>query len=180
MVDTADTTGVKIFVPYTKIHSETLLSLNPYEYTTVKMTHWDSYREYFQERWDECETFINVEHDMVFPNGAIEELLNCPELWCGFTQYTIRDLIRYHFGRDLENKLKRGVAPGLALVKFERGFILEHPYMWRVMDAAKAVLNHAMVWNQCDMWAYMNATCHLHYPPILNANPERGDNLRLL
>jgi len=34
--------------------------------------------------WEEGKTFLSVEPDIVFRDGDLEELLDCPEPWCGF------------------------------------------------------------------------------------------------
>ena len=40
------------------------------------------YGKYFKERWDEKETFINVEHDVVPRIDILEEMWNCSEPLC--------------------------------------------------------------------------------------------------
>jgi hypothetical protein len=57
------------------------------------------YGEYFRERWHEGETFINVEHDVLPTAEMIDELWNCPSIFCctryvydGRTENTIGNL----------------------------------------------------------------------------------------
>ena len=73
---------MKVFVPYTEIQPETKECLAPYDYVPVKMVDDGDYLRYFQQRWAEGKSFINIEHDAVFARGAIEELEQCPKEWC--------------------------------------------------------------------------------------------------
>jgi hypothetical protein len=177
---------MKKFVPFTKIIPATLECLEPYEYTAVKMVEETDYPRYFQQRWEEGESFITIEHDTVFERGAIEELENCPEEFCGYAVGT------YDAVWDDENaKVKilpyrirhfvEGTAPTLALIKFERSFIKKHPNLW---DGLPERTDLKPRWQWCDSWlhGYTNPRgilCHQHYRYVNNANPGRKTLLEL-
>lgn len=44
----------------------------------------DAYWGLLSGLWAKRETFVVVEHDIVIPPTAIDELVNCPGEWCGF------------------------------------------------------------------------------------------------
>jgi hypothetical protein len=89
---------MKIYIPYSNyIQEATLISLKGYDRETVLMVSNGSYLKYFQERWEEEESFINIEHDVVPWPGAIDELEHCQELWCGYC-YKKFELGNEYFG----------------------------------------------------------------------------------
>jgi hypothetical protein len=83
---------MKVVVPYANeetdpvVHQAMMLNLQvqkvPAEWRRMKTD--TSYAEYFNELWDLGEDFIIVEHDCFPWPGAIEELRDCPDVWCGF------------------------------------------------------------------------------------------------
>jgi hypothetical protein len=44
-----------------------------------------AYAELFSKLWSQARPFIIVEHDILPWPGALRELTECPEPWCGFT-----------------------------------------------------------------------------------------------
>jgi hypothetical protein len=177
---------MKIFIPYTSILPETLKCLEPYDYTPVKMVEENDYPHYFQKRWEEGESFITIEHDTVFEPGAIEELENCPEEWCAYS------IGGYDAVWDKENaKVKilpysikhfvDGIAPTLALIKFESSFIKKYPDLW---DGLPERTDLKQRWMWCDGWldGYTRSRdilCHQHYKNVINANPKYKTLLEL-
>jgi hypothetical protein len=133
-----------------------------YDYEPVWITDSYSYLDYFKERWEEKESFLNCEHDSVFWFGAVEEIERCPEGWCSF-------------GVSNEDSFKDGTTPTLALAKFSGEFIEKYSDVW---DDSNNPYPKSTVpkWKLLDVWLhrYMQGiTCHQHYPPIVNANPVK-------
>jgi hypothetical protein len=122
----------------------------------------DDYLTYFQNRWEESESFINCEHDTIFHPKAIKELENCPGEWCAFGVTTQAQCF------------VDGEVPTMALMKFGKEFIKKCPFIWGDMAATDPPLP---VWNMCDSWLNnytraMGVVCHQHYPDVVNANPR--------
>lgn len=156
---------MKLFVPFTRILPPTQMVLKPYRYEPVEMKGDDAYLNYFKQRWDDANPFINCEHDTVFWHGAIDELEECPEEWCAF-------------GVNETDSFADGTTATLALMKFSEQFIGAHPNLWTQMETADVCWQHLPKWQWCDLWLqhYMNmknVTCHQHNPPIVNANPVK-------
>ena len=182
---------MKVFVPFTNIQTATLkcLAREPYSYTPVKMVAENDYLTYFRRRWEEGNTFVNCEHDSLFHEGAIQQLVTCPEDWCAFATspgetivwekknentFTIVDIIK------MEKFIDGGIPP-FALVKFGASFIEKHPDVWDGVEAAEKEW-----WDMLRMprWMYLDSwleklmheegiVCHQHFPDIINANPLR-------
>ena len=186
---------MKIFVPYTVILPETQACLEPYEYIPVKMVGDDDYHNYFTERWQNGERFINCEHDTIFHNGAIEELEKCPEEWCAFGA----------LGQIQEKRnFVEGATATFALIKFESSFITKCKNVWKERESSIAEVTRIATeriiefkqnyklngddvdqaigktigpatWKWCDSWLYeytypKGIICHQHYPNVINAN----------
>ncbi len=74
---------MKIVVPFTNLHPVTKAVLESYK---LKINYYelddrDNYRRLLKTLWEENETVILIEHDIVPWHGAIEELYNCPCHW---------------------------------------------------------------------------------------------------
>ena len=105
---------MRVFVPFTEVRRRTRQALELYNPSFVDCgaSQW-AYPEFFQARWAEGETFINVEHDVVPWPGAIEQLWDCPHDWCWFS----------YPGWTADE------AP-FGCVKFSAALIAEHPGVW--------------------------------------------------
>ena len=164
---------MQIYLPYTVILPATSECLEPYTHCKVEMKDDEAYIRYFQDRWREGESFINCEHDTIFHNGAIEELMECPEEWCAFGE--VGNDVIWTQGEGPETlPLKRFVDGGptpLALMKFEKRFIDKHPDVWgRIPSDWKSTPK----WRWLDAWlqTFMRLNgivCHQHYPDVINA-----------
>ena len=182
---------MRLYIPYTEIQPATAACLGPYEHTPIKMINDDDYLRYFQTRWTEKESFINCEHDTVFWHGAIEELEQCPEKWCGFS--VISQDVVWDQGNGTTNSsglytkhFVDGVGAPLVLTKFDKDFIEEYPDVWDEMAVADVSWKDQPKWLWCDSWLdhYMRSkgvVCHQHYPVVKNANPRyaRYSDLKL-
>ena len=168
---------MKVYVPYTEIQPATSECLEPYEYTAVKMIEETDYLSYFQQRWEEGESFLNIEHDTVFERGAIEELESCPEEWCAYCTGGNDAVWDQEKGKVkvLPFRIKHfvdGVPPTLALMKIERSFIKKHPDVWDGFLES----DRKPKWVWLDSWldGYTRSRgilCHQHYRKVVNANP---------
>lgn len=154
---------MRIFVPYTLLHDATAMVLTGYDYEPVKMVGENDYPKYFQKRWEEGASFINVEHDVVFWHGAIESLQKCEEDWCYFS--------------IAQNDHS---PPRLCLAKFSSNFMKEYPTIWDeflVAPSHEDVPGHTVPkWAYCDVWInhwFPNGDVkgHRHTPPVCNAHP---------
>lgn len=107
---------MRIFIPFTKLFSATY-SACPGA-TLVPLHDTKDYAQYFQERWEEGKTFINVEHDVAPSIEVLKSLWRCPEKIC-LTGYVY--------------DTKPGVAPEvtyLGCVKISEAFIKENPSLF--------------------------------------------------
>jgi hypothetical protein len=155
---------VPIFVPYANLHPYTKLALDGYGWIGVDVSLLDTdYPDYFAQRWTEGKTFINIEHDVSFPAGLLEEISECPEPWCG---------VGYSPGgcgtapQDLVTQ--RGAA--LGVVKFSAEFITGTADLW---TREWTTSRH---WAHCDGWINDAANeagfvPHQHWPDVVNCRP---------
>lgn len=77
--------AMNIFVPFTQVQPHTMVAMLWYLHHTtfvdVSGDDWD-YVRYFEQRWAERKTFINVEHDVVPGPGVLDHMWECKEPWC--------------------------------------------------------------------------------------------------
>lgn len=80
-----NTPAMNIFVPFTKVQPHTMVAMMWYLHHTtfvdVSGDDW-GYVHYFEQRWREHKTFINVEHDVIPGPGVLDHMWSCPEHWC--------------------------------------------------------------------------------------------------
>lgn len=128
--------------------------MGEYEYTPVKLTGVYDYWQYFVDRWQEGKTFINVEHDIAFWPGALEEIWDCPRDWCMYAYSCDHDFIIN--------------TPYLGLVKFDKSFIEPTKDQWQDTNKNWQVLDQELnrFARACGF------TPHQHYPAVINANPN--------
>lgn len=151
---------MRIFVPYTKIQPLTKYLLREYEYTPIEMDDGDKYPKYWQERWNLREDFINIEHDVVFWDGSVDEIGSCTAMWCAF-------------GRQAAENITDGAVATFCMAKFTSKLMDKLPNVWN-----EYLKSDDPSWKRCDSWldSYarkLGITAHQHYPPIINANPKQ-------
>src|SRR5688572_21038894 len=90
---------MNVVVPYRNLHPVTRDVLESYQLPVryVELNDDDGYRQLLKRIWQEGETVVLVEHDVVPWPGAIEELFACPCLW-GSYSYRINGGIGIHHG----------------------------------------------------------------------------------
>jgi len=143
-------------VPYTEIQPATRISLRGYEYESVKLKGKYDYSKYFKQRWEEGDSFINVEHDSVLWPGAIESLENCISPWCAFDYSSTTNWAQ---GRE------QGI-----MHSYQMGCMKITPYL---IDHTEGIWDKPVDWYHCDthLFGSTDLKCHQHYPGIVNANP---------
>lgn len=143
-----------IFIPYTKVQDATLISLIGLEYTPVKIEGDFGYSNYFKDRWDAGESFINLEHDIVVYPGALQALWDCPQPWCAYN---------YHLPvHQLENLEDEATNVPTGCVKVSAEMIKQLPGFW----------DTPILWDRCDQHlSKCGLKVHQHFPGVVNANP---------
>ena len=141
---------MKIFIPFTKSPTATLLALRGYEAQCLAMLNSHSYFEYFKQRWAEKESFINVEHDIVPWPGAIDEIEKCQEMWCGYGYNKYENIV---------------LSPYLGCVKIGAELIARLPDVWNERE------KESREWGNLDVWLCNYAwnrgiKIHQHYPSV--------------
>jgi hypothetical protein len=117
------------------------------------------YPDYFAQRWREGEGFVNCEQDVVPWPGAVEELMHCPENWCGNA---------YQAGQ-----VYTGGRCYFGLVKFSSSFIAATPGIWEPEGWDDPV--RPRDWRHCDARlsvyaAQYGLAIHQHFPAVTHAN----------
>lgn len=163
---------MKIFIPTTGIRQATEIYTRDkvaepgavYETVDVSSDHW-AYTRYLEQRWQEGETFVNMEHDIVPFPGAITQIWNCPYNWCFYGYVPDVDLV------------ENGCAP-FGLVKFSKDFINSTQGLWRMMREYYDE-NYEYVWQCHDVFMFHKLVKergqwkpHQHFPAVFNANPS--------
>src|SRR5690348_14009514 len=72
---------MKIFVPFTSLKAQVMAAIPNATFCPI-LDKYYGYGQYFKERWDEKQTFINIEHDVVPRINLLEEMWNCSEPLC--------------------------------------------------------------------------------------------------
>lgn len=114
------------------------LNLDPFDYGS-----------HFSDLWNEGKPFIVVEHDIVPWPGALKELWECDQPWCG-----------YPFPQPDHN-----LANGFGVAKYRpRGSAPEEwpETEWRYLDGAVVPVLHERI-----------GRIHLHGPPVAHARSPR-------
>lgn len=140
----------------------------------------DSYYKLMVKLWAEHEQFITVEHDVMPWPGAIQQLWDCPEPWCGNTYY-------------MRGKL--GVV-AFGCTKFSVELIDKMPWIWELvarpanfdgsLEEPDPLRTHWAVldglWRDLVDLNFPDLKPHLHNPPVVHMNelhfPYYGDGQR--
>lgn len=143
---------------HTYLSTQTKVALigNEVEYVHVPEP-WD-YAAFFRQRWEEGQSFINVEHDVIPWPGALQALAACGRAWCGYNYH-----LKCHQGLEDPN-LTLGVP--LGCVKLSETLIRATPGLW----------DQRVEWTVCDTHLTQAAyqagiRFHQHFPGVVNANP---------
>lgn len=113
--------AMNIFVPFTTVQPHTMVAMLWYlhhtQFVDVSGDDW-AYVRYFEQRWRERKTFINIEHDVVPGPGVIDSMWSCPHDWC----------VEDYQGPP---PAPPSVANCFGSVKFSQHFIESVPNVWR-------------------------------------------------
>lgn len=142
---------MKVFIPAPIEYfnaAEHTLNYEGIKTTSVFLIDETDYGNMIRDAWHEGEGFILVEHDIAPWPGAIKQLINCPEDWCGY-EY-------------IQGSHQLGWAIGC--VKFSSKLVKQLPNFpdrwvdapWYGMDAA--IIN--------GLWDELHKSLHIHHPPV--------------
>jgi hypothetical protein len=167
---------MEIWVPYTQVAPATRAALAPYQVwwndkvNYALMDEDDDYPHFLNKRWDAKRTFLNVEHDVVPWDGALESLWACEEPWCAFAY------------REDEIYAEDNHTPVFGCCKFSAWFMAATVGVWDAMldNATDRVRNPSGIdirgnpkWKLCDGWLRQWAReeglfVHQHFPAVQN------------
>lgn len=163
---------MKVFIPMTQLQPATEIytldkTVDPgADYTQVDVSS-DSlaYTRYLEGRWQQRDSFVNMEHDVVPWPGAINQIWYCPYPWCFYGYVPDVDCV------------ENNCAP-FGLVKFSSELIKTFPEVWSKMREYYAE-DFEYVWQYHDVWMFEYVVNklegprpHQHYPAVFNANPK--------
>ena len=137
---------MRIFIPFTKLRCETYLAC-PGAVLVPLRNHELDYALYWQERWREGESFINVEHDVVPRPSTLQEMWDCPEDYC---------LLQYAYpweGSPIDH------SP-IGCAKFSSNFIAGHQILF-LQGQHWHDPQHQIIGASLNKY-------HLHHPPALH------------
>lgn len=142
-----------VIVPYARINEATIDALRAWHPTMFYVGgDRNDYLRYFKVRWLDMKVFVNVEHDVIPTNAQVQELMQCQEEWCCFTEYA-------------------GGPPTLSLARFRPGFIWSNHNLWNSLDMKTA---RQPTWTLLDSWlvAHANRPPHIHTSSfVVNTRP---------
>jgi hypothetical protein len=145
---------VKVVVPYTKLHPVTKLVLESYGLNIAYRALADEYAygRLLESIWSAGESVVIIEQDVVPWHGAVEELYQCPGLWCSCTY-------RIHGGY--------GIYHGLGCTKISSALMSLLPNLWK----------EPVRWDVADQRLWFAARAirqepHPHRPPVIHLNPR--------
>jgi hypothetical protein len=127
-----------VALPYTRLRPEVCqpLSEQGHDVTFVDVSGSDEdYWQLMADLWAQAETFVIVEHDVIVRDGAIDELVECEQDWCGFpvsycgTEYA-----------------------GLACTKFTAGLIARYPDALERVAEIEDADHKPKHWCRLDGW----------------------------
>lgn len=144
---------IKVYIPFTKAQDATIIST--WDYDPIKVdTSKTGYSQYFKDRWNDRETFINIEQDVVIWDGAIESLINCSQPWCLYD----------YKSEPWDYNMLRSVHLGCTKITSS------------LIEKTKEIWDDEIEWDKCDIHLFREAReagirPHQHFPAVTNANP---------
>jgi hypothetical protein len=135
--------GMRIFLPFSELRAQTFMAV-PGAILVPTIGDY-GYSKYLNERWEEGQTFINVEHDIVPTKEILESIWNCPEPLCVTAYEGDPPQVSY-----------------LACVKISDNFIKERRIDWDHLHFTDC---DTQLWksepNHEDKWCYHGTVKHL-------------------
>jgi hypothetical protein len=156
---------MRVVVPYATLFPETQAALEAdgrtadYRYVGGLPT---DYHDLVAALWRDGQGFIIVEQDIVVYNGALAQLEECPEPWCGCV---------YWLGTTFDT--------WLGCTKFSDSLVKDHP---EVMDVCAGLRENGMPrrdWARVDtrlaqvLRDNIGLSIHQHWPAVEHLNPDK-------
>ena len=143
---------MKVVVPYTNLHPVTKMVTEWYKPEYVHLEDDDAYRRLLKQLWEERESVVIVEHDVVPWPYAIEELFRC-SCWWGAYSYQLHGGV--------------GIHHGFGCTKFGLKLMEAVPFIW----------DEPGHWNSLDQRLYFCARKlgiepHPHRPPVIHLSEK--------
>jgi hypothetical protein len=115
------------------------------------------YAELFMECWKTGKPFVIVEHDILPWVGALDQLANCPEPWCGF-KYDLGCVPAYqkypcYLGCSKFEPVRLGACP------------VESNFQWNALDGHVARVLHRE----------RGIKMHFHQPDVVHLHRYEDD-----
>jgi hypothetical protein len=146
--------AMNIFVPFTKVEQWTMAAMLWYLHHTtfvdVSGDHWN-YVKFFEQRWAEGKTFINVEHDVVPGPGVLDSMWACQEPWCVSTY--------------LGPPAPKG-APFFGVVKFSAEAIATLPDLWVDYRRGYQGVDRMYPWRADAAWMCLDTYFYEYVAPL--------------
>jgi len=127
-------------MPYTNLREEAVVAVEESGHDLLRVDvsgSDDAYWELLNDLWTTGKTFVIVEHDIVVPPTAIDELLNCPGEWCGFATPYVGTL-----------------WAGLSCTKFEGTLLKDFPDLMEIVATMSDVGHDQKHWCRLDAWMH--------------------------
>ena len=158
---------MKVRAPFTIDHEPTLFMLRciPGDVERWKLTGPDDYLRYLTYQWDEAQTFVNVEHDVVFEPRIVSDLWDCHYAWCWAPYAGITE----------------PQLPHLGMTKISSELIEKTHDIWKDFNDDNTVMR--MRWQRQPTWSMLDGylfryakqagiLSHRHRTPVVNARPK--------
>ena len=166
---------MRVVAPFTVDHLPTVRALRSIR--TLDVERWklsgpNDYLAMLTHLWELGEPFVNVEHDVEFPPGTVEEVARCPGLWCWHPYVNVPTV------PQLAN---------LGLTKFSAPFIAALPYVWTDFASSSEVMRRRWqrqpTWSMLDAWLIDYAEArgypgHAHHALVVNRRPDGVERMR--
>jgi hypothetical protein len=147
-------TEMKVIVPYTKITPECDAALTKHAPKAERVYVGGGDREYWRlllGLWNQQQSFVIVEHDVVLTADTLPSIARCPALWCA-CPYPYISTISY----------------GLACVKFRKELMVRFPMFIELVGQGNVRKHGQAHWCTLDqiispvLWALGETRCQAH------------------
>jgi len=159
---------MKIICPYTKLNQVTEFALRTehrYDVEFVNVSNSDyAYFNLVYKLWEEKETFVIIEHDIVPWPGALKKIYWCPRPLCIY-------LAPHGMGEN-------SYSLGWGISKYSKKLIKDHPF--HLHDSKLTREWHHLDGELVTRLIENGTQLHIHHPPVLHLNPNRFPKLNTI
>ena len=158
---------MRIIVPFTELHGETLDALRrycPYDVEYFDVSHaTDAYFNVIKDVWSDAESFVIIEHDVEIGKDTLESLVTCEHTWCAFS---------YAMG-------PAGYQTALGCTKFDAALMTAHPTLMNEVGDVIDPWCPPRDWRRLDtrlketLTQRYNYVEHCHTPPVKHHNSSK-------